>query len=409
MERNQNLMKISKKLSWALRHGIKELNLTITPAGYVKLSDLLSNSKFKSISQAQVEMVVKSCEKQRFNLSEIDGHLMIRANQGHTITGLNESELLTPIENPYEYPTIVHGTNIPSWNKIKSRGLYRMNRNHIHFALNLPGHKEVISGARVKCDVFIFVDIEKCMNDGMKFFISQNKVVLSSGFNGFITPEYFSKVLVNRVEQPLNYQPIDFDYYCVLDFEANCIENGTLKCQEIIEFPVQVLNSHTKQVDFTFHKYVKPEVEPVLSAFCTSLTGIEQTTVENQGNLAQVLSEFYQFLIENRIDQSRWIFVTCGDWDLKTCLAKEAEYKKIPLPDYFSNWINIKFIVPAFKGGMMELIQLLEIEHVGRHHSGIDDVRNIKACLVELLNSKIKISIEDIRGDLNKFRSRFNA
>jgi 2'-phosphotransferase len=297
MERTTNLTNISKKLSWALRHGIKDLHLTMNPAGYVKLFDLLSHPKFKSISQNQVETIVKSCEKQRFDLKEIEGELMIRANQGHTVPDVKEEELLTPLLNPWEFATVLHGTNKSSWNKIKYRGLYRMNRNHIHFAVNLPGNKEVISGARVNCEVFIFIDLEKCLNDGMKFFISQNRVVLSSGFQGFISPEYFSKVLIQRVEHPLSYSPIDFDYFLVLDFEANCVEHGSLPCQEIIEFPVQVLNLRTRNVDFSFHKYVQPEVVPELSQFCTGLTGIRQEIVSGQIGIRHVLNEFQSFLM----------------------------------------------------------------------------------------------------------------
>ena len=67
-----------------------------------------------------------------------------------------------------------------------------MKRNHIHFAVGLPGDNQIISGARHNCEVFIFIDIENAMNDGIKFFVSENNVVLSAGLNGFISPIYFS-------------------------------------------------------------------------------------------------------------------------------------------------------------------------------------------------------------------------
>ena len=71
-------------------------------------------------------------------------------------------------------------------------------------------------------------------------------------------------------------------YLCILDFEATCESDptGTSKWdrtkQEIIEFPVLLYNIESKEVEATFHEYVKPRLQPVLTSFCTDLTGIRQ-------------------------------------------------------------------------------------------------------------------------------------
>uniref|UniRef100_K1PPY4 Uncharacterized protein n=1 Tax=Magallana gigas TaxID=29159 RepID=K1PPY4_MAGGI len=39
----------------------------------------------------------------------------------------------------------------------------------------------------------IEVDVEKAMNDEIKFYISENDVVLTEGNNGYILPKYFKK------------------------------------------------------------------------------------------------------------------------------------------------------------------------------------------------------------------------
>lgn len=57
--------------------------------------------------------------------------------------------------------------------------------------------------------------------------------------------KYFKDVIIDKVSVPYSITPIDLDYYFVLDFEANCIENGRLVCQEIIEFPVGVVNARS--------------------------------------------------------------------------------------------------------------------------------------------------------------------
>jgi inhibitor of KinA sporulation pathway (predicted exonuclease) len=37
--------------------------------------------------------------------------------------------------------------------------------------------------------------------------------------------------------------------------------------------------------------------------------------------------------------------------------------------------------------GMMEMLEVLNIKHEGKHHSGIDDVRNICSICIELIKS----------------------
>ena len=298
---SKKLIQTSKKLSWALRHGIKELGIAMNSAGYVKLNDLLLTAEFRGATIELIENVVSSDNKSRYSLLKENGEIYIRANQGHSIKEVKDEELLTLINNPDQHPIVIHGTNKASWKIIKSLGLYRMERNHIHFAKGLPGANQVISGARVNCEVFIFIDIRKAMNDGIQFFISQNNVILSSGINGFLSPKYFDKVIINKNQVQFQHIPIEFDYFLILDFEANCVENGVLPCQEIIEFPVKALNRRTLQVDYIFHHYVKPEVVPTLTQFCTNLTGITQEMVENQDIIVNVLEKFHQFLTDTNL------------------------------------------------------------------------------------------------------------
>ena len=100
------------------------------------------------------------------------------------------------ITDPTEFPFIVHGTNEKAWNDIMNTGLNKMNRNHVHFAIGMPQEGEVISGARVNCTVFVEVNMPLAMSDGMKFFVSENKVVLCAGQDGVIGTQYFKNVWV---------------------------------------------------------------------------------------------------------------------------------------------------------------------------------------------------------------------
>jgi 2'-phosphotransferase len=111
---------------------------------------------------------------------------------------------MTPITSAKEYPTIIHGTNSKSWGLILNdpNGLNRMNRNHIHFATGLLGEDGVISGMRYSCTHLVYVDLEKALEDGIKFFKSENGVILTDGVKGegHLPKEYFSKVVTTKGE-----------------------------------------------------------------------------------------------------------------------------------------------------------------------------------------------------------------
>lgn len=74
-----------------------------------------------------------------------------------------------------------------------------MKRTHIHFATGLPSDRGVVSGMRKDVEVLIYIDVEKALRAGIKFYQSSNGVVLSPGDeSGVIKPEYFSRVCDRR-------------------------------------------------------------------------------------------------------------------------------------------------------------------------------------------------------------------
>jgi RNA:NAD 2'-phosphotransferase (TPT1/KptA family) len=60
-------------------------------------------------------------------------------------------------------------------------GLCRMTRQHIHFSIGELGNKEVVSGMRKTAEVYVHIDLNAALRDGIKFYVSENKVVLSPG------------------------------------------------------------------------------------------------------------------------------------------------------------------------------------------------------------------------------------
>jgi len=179
------------------------------PDGFVKVDDLFKRPKLKGLDFPTLEKLVKDNAKQRFQLlfepatasdasasaggAGANGTWWIRANQGHT---LKVDDLdLTEITDASQLPAAVHGTTKKAWESISHQGLSKMARNHIHLALGRPGDPNVKSGMRNTSDILIFIDIPKAIQDGFKFFISTNGVVLTEGNkDGFIPPQYFKSV-----------------------------------------------------------------------------------------------------------------------------------------------------------------------------------------------------------------------
>ena len=150
--------------------------------GFVPISEILDYKIFhnEKCTAEVIFGIVTDCPKQRFTLST--DKTKIRASQGHTINTLDEESLYETITDPAQLPLVIHGTDKKAWGFIKSQGLNRMARTHIHFAIGYPGDNQVISGMRGACDVIIEVDAAKAMAAGIEFQMSQNGVL----FFGYI-------------------------------------------------------------------------------------------------------------------------------------------------------------------------------------------------------------------------------
>jgi 2'-phosphotransferase len=183
----------SKYLSWVLRHGLMQVGLVPDSDGYVKLQDLLKISTGK-LSEIETLEIVKNCPKQRFAIKTDNDILYIRANQGHSkkIGDLIESEeLLTKLDTPVE--GVFHGSYVKHFDSIKSNGLNRMSRKHIHLAKSIDAK----SGKRNNCNLLVYVDMTEAMKDGIIFYESANGVILTEGIDGVISSNYLSFKIIN--------------------------------------------------------------------------------------------------------------------------------------------------------------------------------------------------------------------
>lgn len=185
---------VSKLLSYLLRHGARKEGLKIGDDGYVELAVVLNHVQMRSkgVTAEEVTKIVETNDKRRFSLVQRGAGWFIKANQGHSLTEVNKlslTEVLT-VDHP-----VVHGTYYRNWVTIKVEGLKRMSRNHIHLAVtDVTTTGCQISGFRSNCDLLIYVDFPAARADGVRFYRSENNVILTEGIDGVLSPKYFLRV-----------------------------------------------------------------------------------------------------------------------------------------------------------------------------------------------------------------------
>ncbi|KAK1224163.1 tRNA 2'-phosphotransferase [Marasmius sp. AFHP31] len=223
-KQDESRVRISKTMSWLLRHAAEREGLPVRSDGYVRVRDLLRATELNGLDFLGLEKIVQMDRKQRFTLSyEPHGsaagpssqpHMdswWIRANQGHSMTAVSNLELRR-ITSSDEIPMAVHGTSVEAWKTIcedealnclsrralmglppATQGLSRKARNHIHLAQGVAANG-VISGMRKGSRILIYIDLDKAMANGIKFYVSTNGVLLTEGEHGILHPKYFQRV-----------------------------------------------------------------------------------------------------------------------------------------------------------------------------------------------------------------------
>lgn len=174
---------LSKEISYILRHGAIQENITIDQDGWIHVDSLLQhlnrNEDKRQTTLADLQDVINLCPKKRH---ELDPDLtQIRARQGHTIQDVKDDNLLSPLteEEIEAHPFAYHLTTEDNWEKIcKTKALCKMERNHIHMQWEKPD-MDCWGGIRPNLPVKIKIDLEKSYKqNGCNFVISGNKVLL---------------------------------------------------------------------------------------------------------------------------------------------------------------------------------------------------------------------------------------
>ena len=155
-------IRLSKRLSHALRHAPWLYELELDEAGWTPVADVLAAL---DVSRAQLENVVRDSPKQRFELVAD----RVRARYGHSVPGRIAREPGTPPAELY------HGTSTSAAPNILRDGLRPMRRQYVHLSVTREMAESVGSrkGERVRV---LTVDTPAARAAGVEF-LRGNEIV----------------------------------------------------------------------------------------------------------------------------------------------------------------------------------------------------------------------------------------
>jgi len=164
--------KISKFLSYVLRHKPETIEIILDSDGWVNIDSLITqaNQYGEYLTKELLEQVVNTNDKKRFTLSE-DG-LRIRAAQGHSTkqVDVNHDEQIPPT-------LLYHGTATRFINSIKEKGLVAGDRHYVH--LSSDEKIAILIGERHGKPIVISIKAQLMSKQGFKFYLADNGVWLT--------------------------------------------------------------------------------------------------------------------------------------------------------------------------------------------------------------------------------------
>ena len=166
----QHIKQISKFLSLVLRHQPEKIGLTLDKNGWATVSQLLEKSKVRFTIE-ELEEVVATNDKKRFSFNE--DQTKIRANQGHSLKNV---DLNLASKSPPAF--LYHGTVAKFMPEIKTQGLKKMSRQHVHLSKDRDTAIKV--GSRRGKPIILSVRALDMEKQGYTFYISENGVWLTN-------------------------------------------------------------------------------------------------------------------------------------------------------------------------------------------------------------------------------------
>jgi putative RNA 2'-phosphotransferase len=171
-----DVVRVSKRLSYVLRHHPDSVGLTLDAHGWVDVEDLLAALH---LTRAELDEVVAGNDKRRYALDATGTR--IRASQGHSVpVDLGHAPAVPPDQ-------LFHGTVERFLPAILAEGLRPGARHAVHLSADRGTAEQV--GARRGRPVVLRVDAAAMAQDGVAFTRSDNGVWLVEA----VPPRYLTR------------------------------------------------------------------------------------------------------------------------------------------------------------------------------------------------------------------------
>ncbi|KAK6142918.1 hypothetical protein DH2020_023266 [Rehmannia glutinosa] len=176
---NDKIDALGRLLTRVLRHMASELKLDMRSDGYVKVQALLklnlktfANIPLRSHTIDEVREAVRRDNKQRFSILEENGELRY---------GQIKATLYS----------------LRAWDLQEKLGINSRGGSQAHEEITcafLLWLADRWRSMRRDVNVLIFLDVRKALEEGMRLYISDNRVILTEGFDGVVPVKYFQKI-----------------------------------------------------------------------------------------------------------------------------------------------------------------------------------------------------------------------
>jgi len=195
-----------KSLQNVLRNEAIRFSLQVNYEGKVALLDLRRIPIFSEfdLTEDKIRQIVSNDSEQIFSIKQHkERGLLIGIKDTSTITYTYQKHEKMPLERFDKSWTLCHGTYFQNLKYILSEGLSCMHREFIHLSRtdSITGEK---NGLRNDYDCLIYINIQTAINDGIVFYLTPDNVILTTGVEGFLTREYFHKIVGFSKSGPLH-------------------------------------------------------------------------------------------------------------------------------------------------------------------------------------------------------------
>lgn len=169
--------------------------------------------------------------------------------------------------------------------------------------------------------------------------------------------------------------PFPVEIIIVCDLEATCWDDRPFSVEEmdIIEIGCALTTLEGEVLD-TFSTFVKPTRNPVLSAFCQTLTTIKQADVDHAPTFPEAMS-----LLDSWAPKTGCAWVSWGNYDRKQFSAQtqrelvSSSLLRLPHINLKKAW---RLTTKHKHTALLSALDFHKLSFQGTQHRGIDDAIN---------------------------------